>query len=132
MPDGRVQAVSRTVASVRFDPDGVTAMAEQLSEHLETLLYNAEHPSRPHFAKRVVNEQLAERHVARLVRDIEQQLDTVGNAIHDEINDPEVTVRPQDDPQTVRGLIVTLYISEKEPAIESASSTEQRTRSRSA
>jgi hypothetical protein len=75
---------------------------------------------------------LAERHVARLVRDIEQQLDTVGNAIHDEINDPEVTVRPQDDPQTARGLVVTLYISEKEPAIESASSTGQRTRSRSA
>ena len=132
LPDGRVQAVSRTVASVRFDPDGVTAMAEQLSEHLETLLYNAEHPSRPHFAKRVVNEQLAERHVARLVRDIEQQLDTVGNAIHDEINDPEVTVRPHDGRETARGLIVTLYISEKEPAIESASSTEQRTRSRSA
>jgi hypothetical protein len=28
LPDGGVQAVNRTVASVRFDPDGVTAMAE--------------------------------------------------------------------------------------------------------
>jgi hypothetical protein len=128
LTDGRVQAISRSVASGRFDADGITTMAEQLSEHLETLLYNAEHPSRPRFAKRVVNEQLAERHVARLVRDIEQQLDTVGNAVHDEINDPEVTVRPADDPQTARGLVVTLYISEKEPAEESATPSERRMR----
>jgi hypothetical protein len=129
LPDGRVQAVSRTVASARFDPDGITTMAEQLSEHLETLLYNAEHPSRPRFAKRVSNAQLAERHVARLVRDIEQQLDTLGNALHDEINDPEVTVTPEADPQTVRGLTITLYISEKEPAVETAFPALRRTRS---
>jgi hypothetical protein len=130
LPDGRVQAISRTVASVRFDPDGITAMADQIAEHLETLLYNAEHPSRPRFAKRVVNEQLAERHVARLVRDIEQQLDTLGNAIHDEINDPEVTVRPNEGPEISRGLTVTLYISEKEPALEATFTHERRTPSR--
>jgi hypothetical protein len=121
LPDGRVQALTRSVASVRFDPDGITMMAEQTAEHLETLLYNAEHPSRPRFAKRVVNTRLAERHIARLVRDIEQQLDTVGDAIDDEINDPQVTVAPDENPARARGLAVTFYISEQEPAQESAS-----------
>jgi Family of unknown function (DUF6502) len=132
LPDGRVQALSRSVASVRFDPDGITMMAEQTAEHLETLLYNAEHPSRPRFAKRVVNTRLAERHIARLVRDIEQQLDTVGDAIDDEINDPQVTVTPDENPARVRGLAVTFFISEQEPAQESASPPKRHPRARSA
>jgi hypothetical protein len=132
LPDGRVQALSRSVASVRFDPDGITMMAEQTAEHLETLLYNAEHPSRPRFAKRVVNTRLAERHIARLVRDIEQQLDTVGDAIDDEINDPQVTVTPDENPARVRGLAVTFFISEQEPAQESASPPKRPPRARSA
>jgi Family of unknown function (DUF6502) len=132
LPDGRVQALSRSVASVRFDPDGITMMAEQMAEHLETLLYNAEHPSRPRFAKRVVNTRLAERHIARLVRDIEQQLDTVGDAIDDEINDPQVTVTPDENPARVRGLAVTFFISEQEPAQESASPPKRPPRARSA
>jgi hypothetical protein len=132
LPDGRVQALSRTVASVRFDPDGIAMVAEQMAEHLETLLYNAEHPSRPRFAKRVVNARLAERHVARLVRDIEQQLDTVGDAIDDEINDPQVTVRPDEEGAHVRGLAVTLYISEQESVVESDSPPKRRTRTRPA
>jgi hypothetical protein len=132
LPDGRVQALSRSVASVRFDPDGITMMAEQTAEHLETLLYNAEHPSRPRFAKRVVNTRLAERHIARLVRDIEQQLDTVGDAIDDEINDPQVTVTPDENPARVRGLAVTFFISEQEPTQESASAPKRPPRARSA
>jgi len=132
LPDGRVQALSRSVASVRFDSDGIRMMAEQTAEHLETLLYNAEHPSRPRFAKRVVNTRLAERHIARLVRDIEQQLDTVGDAIDDEINDPQVTVTPDENPARVRALAVTFFISEHEPAQDSASAPERPSRARSA
>ena len=132
LPDGRVQALSRSVASIRFDPDGITMMAEQTAEHLETLLYNAEHPSRPRFAKRVVNTRLAERHIARLVRDIEQQLDTVGDAIDDEINDPQVTVTSGENPARVRELAVTFFISEHEPAQDSASAPERPPRARSA
>jgi hypothetical protein len=130
LPDGRVQALSRTVASARFDADGIAIIAEQLAEHLETLLYNAEHPSRPRFAKRVVNARLAERHVARLVRDIEQQLDTVGDAIDDEINDPQVTVKPKEDPARVRALAITFYISEQELAVEPASPPKRQSRAR--
>ena len=132
LSDGRVQALSRSVASIRFDPDGITMMAEQTAEHLETLLYNAEHPSRPRFAKRVVNTRLAERHIARLVRDIEQQLDTVGDAIDDEINDPQVTVTSDENPARVRELAVTFFISEHEPAQDSASAPERPPRARSA
>jgi hypothetical protein len=132
LSDGRVQALSRSVASIRFDPDGIMMMAEQTAEHLETLLYNAEHPSRPRFAKRVVNTRLAERHIARLVRDIEQQLDTVGDAIDDEINDPQVTVTSGDNPARVRELAVTFFISEHEPAQDSASAPERPPRARSA
>jgi hypothetical protein len=132
LSDGRVQALSRSVASIRFDSDGITMMAEQTAEHLETLLYNAEHPSRPRFAKRVVNTRLAERHIARLVRDIEQQLDTVGDAIDDEINDPQVTVTSDENPARVRELAVTFFISEHEPAQDSASAPERPPRARSA
>jgi hypothetical protein len=79
-----------------------------------------------------VNTRLAERHIARLVRDIEQQLDTVGDAIDDEINDPQVTVTPDENPARVRGLAVTFFISEQEPAQESASPPKRPPRARSA
>ena len=112
LSDARVLAVSRSVANMRFDPAGMMALGEQISEHLETLLFNAEHPTRPRFVKRLVNLRLAEKHVARLMRDIEQQLETLGNAVHDEINDPSVTIKPRDRHQPAHGLSVTLYIAE--------------------
>jgi hypothetical protein len=72
LPDRRVLAISRSVASTQFDPAGLTELGEQISEHLQTLLFNARNPTRPRFVRRLVNQRVSERHVARLIRDLEQ------------------------------------------------------------
>jgi Family of unknown function (DUF6502) len=57
-PDGTLEAISRTCTNVRWDEEGIEAFGEELSEHLETLLYNLKHPEHPRFAKRVVCAEL--------------------------------------------------------------------------
>ena len=45
--DGNLQAVSRTYATVRWNPQGIEALGEQLNEHCATLLHNLENPAAP-------------------------------------------------------------------------------------
>ena len=85
--DGTYQAVSRTFATVRWNPQGLEALGEQLREHCATLLHNLENPSRPRFVRRVVNVQLDPRYLPILVRDIDQQLETIADTFDDAVND---------------------------------------------
>jgi hypothetical protein len=69
---GGLQAVSRTYATVRWDPDGVMTVGEQLNELCATLTHNLKFPARPLYVRRVLNAQLDPRYVPMLTRDIEQ------------------------------------------------------------
>ena len=88
LPDGRVQALSRTYATVRWDPEGITAVGEQLAEHCATLVANLEQPIRPRLARQVVNTRLNPRYAPVLIRDIESSLQVQADALHDNLNDP--------------------------------------------
>jgi hypothetical protein len=87
-PDGRVQALSRTYATVRWDPEGIDAVGEQLAEHCATLVANLEQPTRPRLARQVVNTRLNPRYAPVLIRDIESSLQVQADALHDTLNDP--------------------------------------------
>jgi hypothetical protein len=91
--DGRLMAASRTYATVRWDPDGVTAVGEELADHCATLLHNLKNPSRPLLTRRVVNAQLDPRFMPMLIRDFEQQASTMAESIDDALNDPEHTLK---------------------------------------
>jgi len=92
LADGRVEALSRSYATVRWDPDGVTEFGEQLSEHCATLVHNLKFPARARYVRRVLNARLDPRYVPMLVRDLEQQAETFADSTDDALNDPKQTV----------------------------------------
>ena len=112
LPDGRVQALSRTYATVRWDPDGVLALGEHLNEHCKTLLHNLQFPSRPRYMRRVLNAQLDPRYVPMLIRDIEHQADALGDSIDDALNDPKQTLSGKAADNGAASLGIAFYVFE--------------------
>ena len=119
--DGRVVPVSRTYATVRWDPDGVVAVGEELADHCATLLHNLKNPSRPLLTRRVVNAQLDPKFVPMLIRDLEQQAQATAESMDDALNDPQHTLasRGERARDAVR-LGVGIYFFESAPEAESS------------
>ena len=113
LKDGTVQAISRTVATVRWDPRGMAALGEQVSEHLATVLHNLEHPGQPRYVRRVVNAQLDPRYRPILVRDIEEQVDLVADSIDEALNDPQHAAKGAPDERQAVRLGVAIYLFEE-------------------
>lgn len=116
LPDGRIQVLSRTYATVRWDPEGIAAIGEQLAEHCATLVANLEHPTRPRLARQVVNTRLNPRYAPVLIRDIESSLQVQADGLNDNLNDPLHTAEPQ---APAMRLGVGFYVFER-PAEDSA------------
>jgi hypothetical protein len=107
----RVQAVSRSYATVSWDPAGVLAFGEQLSEHCGTLLHNLKFPAQARYVRRVVNARLDPKYVPMLVRDLTEQAQGFADSADDALNDPGQTLRGRDREQGA-SLGVGLYIFE--------------------
>jgi hypothetical protein len=76
LPDGRLKALSRSYATVRWNPQGVTAFGEQLAEYCATLLHNLEHPSDSRFVYRALNARVNPEYLPILLRDVREQADS--------------------------------------------------------
>lgn len=111
--DGRIVALSRTYATVRWDPDGVLELGEELGEHCQTLLHNLKNPTRPRVARRIFNARLDPRYAPMLIRDLEQQLTTFGESVDDAVNAAQYTV-PSDLPDRTVKLGMGFYLFEGE------------------
>ena len=118
LPDGRLQALSRSCTMVRWDPAGVEAVGEHLRDHCATLLQNLHQPTRTRFARQVVNVQLDPRHAPMLIREIENSLGVRTDALHETLNDPKHTA-PAGAPAMRLG--VGVYVFEEAPSGEGAS-----------
>jgi hypothetical protein len=88
LSDDRVIAVSRTYATVRWEPEGVLEAGAELADHCATLLNNLKNPHRPLFARRVQNIQLDPRFAPMLIRDLTQQAGDLADSMDDALNDP--------------------------------------------
>lgn len=122
LPDGTVKPISRTYATVRWNPEGIASLGEQLSEHCTTLLHNLEHPGQPRFVRRVVNAQLDPLYRPMLVRDIQEQLQGAADSIDDALNDRRATVRPVRGGREAVRLGVAMYVFEEPVILERAAS----------
>jgi hypothetical protein len=111
--DGRIAALSRTYATVRWDPQGVLELGEELAEHCQTLLHNLKNPTRPRTARRIFNTRLDPRYAPMLIRDLEQQLTTFAESVDDAVNAPQYTVTEEADNRTVK-LGIGFYLIEGE------------------
>jgi hypothetical protein len=116
--DGRVQALSRTYATVRWNSDGIEALGVHLSEHCATLLHNLEHPSRPRLLRRVVNTRLNPRFAPMLIRDMEQQATSFANSVDDALNDRQYTVTDKGRDVEPMQLGLAVYVFEESPDLE--------------
>lgn len=120
LPDGHLKAISRTYATVRWNPDGIASLGEQLAEHCSTLLHNLEHPGEPRLVRRVVNAQLSPLYRPMLVRDIQEQLDLAADSIDDALNDRRATVTPVRGGREAVRLGVAMYVFEEPVILEPA------------
>src|SRR5579872_6366365 len=114
LADGRVEALSRFYATVRWDPDGITEFGEQLSEHCATLVHNLKFPARARFVRRVLNARLDPRYVPMLVRDLEQQAEAFADSTDDALNDPKQTITGRN--RETASLGIALYVFETDSA----------------
>lgn len=127
LPDGRVKALSRSYATVRWDPEGITSVGEQLAEHCETLLHNLRDPGHPRFVGRVVNGRVDPRYVPVLLRDLRESAEVFMKTEDSTLNyvghtlSEERAARRAVGPPTRLG--VTLYIFEG-PGDEDAGGSE--------
>lgn len=120
LPDGRLEALSRTFATARWDEAGIQSIGERIREHLDTLLHNLKHPSRPLYERVVVNSQLDPKYVPMLFRDLVEQADSLADAMDDALNDPQATVKPGRSAQGASRLGLALYLFEEPTSVEPA------------
>ena len=124
--DGMLEAVSRSYATVRWDPAGIESLGEQMQELCTTLLHNLENPSRPLFVRRIVNAQLDPKYRSMLVRDIQDQLKVIANSLDDALNHREYTVTPKQGGQEAMRLGVGFYLFEEPVLLEAGTSSGER------
>lgn len=111
LPDGRLKAVSRSMAALGWDPAGVLAFGEQLSEHCATLLHNLSSPAHARYVRRVVNVRLDPRYVPMLTRDLTEQAQGFADASDDALNHPGHSL-PARSREKGASLGVAVYIFE--------------------
>ena len=112
LSDGRLEALSRTYATVRWDPDGVVAFGEHVAELTATLLHNLKYPARAHYVRRVVNARLDPRYVPVLRRDLELQAEALVESQGDALNDSLHTLKGKRGEPQPASLGVTVYVFE--------------------
>lgn len=112
LSDGRLEALSRTYATVRWDPDGVIAFGEHVAELTATLLHNLKYPARAHYVRRVVNARLDPRYVPVLRRDLELQAEALVDSQGDALNDSLHTLKGKRGEPQPASLGVTVYVFE--------------------
>jgi hypothetical protein len=117
-PDGRLEPLSRTYATVRWDPEGVTAFGEQVAELCTTLLQNLKSPKQPRFVRRVLNSRLNPRYLPLLVRDIEEQAEGFADTVDETLNDPLHTLTGKDADALATSLGLAIYTFESTQGAE--------------
>lgn len=112
LPDGRLKALSRTYATVRWDPEGVMAFGEQVSELCATLLHNLNFPDRAHLVRRVLNARLIPRYVPMLRRDLEQGMAVLADSVDHTLNLPAHTAAAKEARTGAAALGLTMFVFE--------------------
>jgi hypothetical protein len=124
--DGRLEALSRTYATVRWDPAGVMAFGEQLSEHCATLLHNLRFPAQARYVRRVLNAQLDPRYVPMMARDLRQHTEALADSLDDALNDPKQTLPGEPGKTGAASLGIAFYVFEVASADEDAEQADER------
>ena len=121
LPDGKLEVLSRTFVTARWDSAGIEMVGDRVRDLLDTLVYNLKHPSSPRYARFVVNSEVDPRFVPLLLRDITQQSEVLADTFQDALNDPERIVRPARSAQDAHRISIGIFVTE-EPTLVTTSS----------
>jgi len=121
LPDGKLEVLSRTFVTARWDNAGIEMVGDRVRDLLDTLVYNLKHPSSPRYARFIVNSEVDPRFVPLLLRDITQQSEVLADTFQDALNDPERIVRPTRSAQDAHRISIGIFVTE-EPTLVTTSS----------
>ena len=121
LPDGKLEVLSRTFVTARWDNAGIEMVGDRVRDLLDTLVYNLKHPSSPRYARFIVNSEVDPRYVPLLLRDITQQSEVLADTFQDALNDPERIVRPTRSAQDAHRISIGIFVTE-EPTLVTTSS----------
>jgi hypothetical protein len=102
VPGKRLEVLSRTVATARWDSEGVKIMCERVRDLLETLTHNLKNESSPRYARFIVNADIDPKYVPMLVRDITEQAQVLGDAFEDALSHPDASLRGRSTSRATR------------------------------
>lgn len=114
LPDGTVQAISRSFATARWEPTTISVLGERVRDQLMTLVHNMRHPSRPRFVRTVMSDRIDARYLPILERDLTTAADGFADSVEDGLHSPRTNL-PEGSNAPHRRLGVTVYVFEDEP-----------------
>jgi hypothetical protein len=113
LPDGRLEVLSRSFVTARWDSTGIEMVGERVRDLLDTLVHNLKHPSRPRYARFIVKADVDPRYVPLLLRDVTQQAEVLADAVQDALHDPHRIVRPSRVAQDAHRLSIGIFVMEE-------------------
>lgn len=116
--DGRLEVLSRSFVTARWDAQGIAAVGDRAHDLLETLVHNLKHPNLPRYERFVVSHEVQPRYVPMLLRDVTQQADVLADAFQDALNDPTHTVKPGKGVQDARRVGLAIYIVDEPTEVD--------------
>ncbi len=117
-PDGKLEALSRTFVTARWDVEGVLTVGERVRDLLNTLLHNIKHPHMPRYERFVLSERVAPKYVPLVLRDIAERSDITADAFQDLLTDPTHCVRAGRHRQDARRIGVVIYVIDEPSTVE--------------
>jgi AcrR family transcriptional regulator len=120
-PDGKLEVLSRTFVTARWDNAGIEMVGDHVRDLLDTLVHNLKHPSRPRYARFVANAELDPRYVPLLLRDITQQAEVLADTFQDALQDPERSIRPARSAQDAHRITIGIFVVDEATLVAAAS-----------
>ena len=124
---------ARSSIRLQWEDTQVERTGECMRDLLNTLLYNLQHPSRPRYARFVVNTNLDPKYLPILTRDIAQYSESLADSLEHSLNDPNKVLSPRSAPQEAHRIGVGIFLVHDQmeiPAVKPAPASAHRKKGR--
>jgi hypothetical protein len=102
LPGKRLEVLSRTVATARWNSEGVEMMGQRVRDLLETLMHNLKHESDPRYARFVFNTDIDPQYVPMLIRDLTERTQVLADYFEEMLSNPEARIGPRSTQEGAR------------------------------
>jgi hypothetical protein len=118
LPGDRVEVISETITTVKWDADGIQEVGERVRDLLETLSYNLKNPMRPRFVRFVVDRSIDPKYLPLLRRQFTDYADNLAGTLQDSLSHSPQKLFPTKKPQDAVRLGLGFYLFEEPSIVE--------------